>query len=115
MGAAARQAITATPGASSILTLSYRASQSGGAALTVTALPGGSAEAGIVVAVQGPVPAGGAWTAGNPLVSASSGPVVLWKGGPAAHGLDQRLAVHYEASPTDPGGPVTLVYTLAVS
>lgn len=109
------QGVSATPGGSSVLTMSYRASQGGGAALTVAAMPSASGGAGIIVAVQGPPPAGGAFTASRPLVSPQTGPVVLWQGGPAAHGLDQRLAVRYAAPASGSSGRVTLVYTFAVS
>lgn len=109
------QPLTAAPGGSSVLTMSYRASQGGGAALTVAAMPSAASAAGIIVAVQGPPPAGGAFTARRPLVSPQTGPVVLWQGGAATHGLDQRLAVRYAAPASGPSGPVTLVYTLAVS
>ncbi|MGH9490403.1 MAG: hypothetical protein ACRD2F_02820 [Terriglobales bacterium] len=109
------QAVVAAPGGGSVLYLSYRASQSGGAALTVAAQPAGSSVDGIIVALQGPAPAEGSFASRQPFVSPQTGPVVLWRGGPGAHGWNQRVQVRYAAPSGAPGGPVMLVYTLAVS
>ncbi|MGH9534418.1 MAG: hypothetical protein ACRD2E_06120 [Terriglobales bacterium] len=110
------QAITAAPGGASLVTLSYRASRAGGAALTVAAAPGASSPAGILLSLSGPAPRLGAFTAGQQLVSSAAGPVVLWRGGPEAHGLGQSFLVRYAAAAGQAQSQnVVLVYTLAVS
>ncbi len=118
--AASGQAITATPGGASIVTLSYRASQFGGAALTVAANPTAASQAGILLSLSGPAPQLGAFTASQQYVSPATGAVVLWRGGPEAHGLGQSFLIRYSAPANQapaqaPSQSVTLTYTLAVS
>lgn len=118
--AASGQAITATPGGASMITLSYRASQSGGAALTVAAMPTAASQAGILLSLSGPAPELGAFTASQQYVSPATGAVVLWRGGPEAHGLGQSFLIRYSAPANQaqnqaPSQSVTLTYTLAVS